>query len=441
MWAPMLLVTVSLAVMITAVHMHSNAASPFDEWVYLDYLFKVPTQGFVHQGEHIGHAALQIASCDGVVLYGKLGDPCGSSRSTYALYPYIGRTGADAYTPIYFWVTYGAGKAVQFITRGDLIESARITSAFWLAGGMIAFYSLLRMFRVNKLVIIAIGLCYIASPVAWWSNSFVSTDAPSFFFGATIFLTAYRFAVGKASGWWLVGFSVLATLVKVTNILAVGLAALFLVFLAVNRARPIDRRWLSPQKWKSPDIRHPLAFGVLSSVSSIVAQLIWLWIRSAESVGSSPDQGIGSPLTLRAIASQLVNFLPETINSGSNMVSLDGSYGYVMPDYLTSPLSWICVAGVIGALMITNHDVTHGAMRWSIAVSSVIFAPILAIGLMQTQGFYFQIPSRYGLSLLPLFLAMFAITMKNRFLAVATLTFGCMLILWTIHYSFTAVHI
>ncbi|MFP3394568.1 hypothetical protein SB782_37990, partial [Brevibacillus sp. SIMBA_076] len=48
--APVLLVIASLLVGIVHVPQHKTL-SPIDEYQYIDYLAKVPTQGVVHRGE------------------------------------------------------------------------------------------------------------------------------------------------------------------------------------------------------------------------------------------------------------------------------------------------------------------------------------------------------------------------------------------------------
>ena len=51
--------------------------SPFDEWVYVDYVDKMTRLDIAQQGELIDDYALEIASCRGVYIWGTIGSPCG----------------------------------------------------------------------------------------------------------------------------------------------------------------------------------------------------------------------------------------------------------------------------------------------------------------------------------------------------------------------------
>lgn len=176
---PALLLLAALIMCVIVTLSHSNQISPIDEWVYLDYLYKLPADAIALQGEAIGQQALQQMSCEGVKPYGAMGAPCGSDyESQRALYPQDGLTSADAYTPVYFALTWFAGKAIQAVTSLGEVPSLRLTGFLWLAGGLIAFYLLMRAMRVPKLAILALGLIFIATPFAWWTYTYVNTDAP-----------------------------------------------------------------------------------------------------------------------------------------------------------------------------------------------------------------------------------------------------------------------
>jgi hypothetical protein len=66
----------SLALVGTQVS-QSEPFSPIDEYVYFDYVAKVPSQILVVSGEMTGPEAREEISCRGVMIYGTYGDPCG----------------------------------------------------------------------------------------------------------------------------------------------------------------------------------------------------------------------------------------------------------------------------------------------------------------------------------------------------------------------------
>ncbi|MFC5930750.1 hypothetical protein D6T64_13150 [Cryobacterium melibiosiphilum] len=393
---------------------HGPALSPVDEWVYVDYLFKLPVQGIVHQGEKIGEEALAIMSCDGVTPYGPMGPACGSSLTDLTQFPYQGVSSADAYTPAYFAMTRVVGDAIHAVTGISQLSSWRVTGALWLGLAAVLLHVLLRQWRVRRPVILGLGLAVIASPFAWWTYTYVSTDAPSLAFGILILLAAVKIGRGQWSGWWLPLISTVAVLFKVTNVLAVCLAALYLLILWLAELK--ETRWAG---WKT---RRPhqqtrsslgvIFFAVLALGTSIAAQLAWLAYRSAEAVGTPVDQAIGIPLTPEELVSQIATFLPGTINANVN-VSGSTNLAYAIPGFVVAPLAWICVAGVLGAFWTLRRRSTLTPIVVSVTMAALFFAPMLAIMIHVTTGAYFPLPPRYGAPILGAFLLLAGLTIRN----------------------------
>ncbi len=177
-WVPIVLVAAALISGGLVTASHSNQLAPFDEWVYLDYTLKIPTQGVVRQGEYIGHEGLVAMACYGDA-FGPRGEPCNNVQDINANYPQQGKTSADIYTPLYFAVTWGLGKAIQFFTGAEFLIAARATGIFWLVGGILVFYKLLTLLKVKKVVTLGLGLALIAAPTTFWANTYISTDAPA----------------------------------------------------------------------------------------------------------------------------------------------------------------------------------------------------------------------------------------------------------------------
>lgn len=419
-WAPLVLVIGSLAMSLTVTSFHTPAMSPIDEWVYIDYLYKLPVQGFVREGEVIGPEALQLMACSGEKAYGPMGPPCESSKVGSGinpeLFPYAGKQSAFAYTPLYFVPTFVVAKAIQLATGADFLNAARFTGSLWLVGTMLLFFALFRAFKVNRLVTVAIGLAFIGSPFAWWTYTYISTDIPSVGISALLLLAAKRFIDNRWSGWWVVLLSVAAILFKTANILAVGLTALYLVISFVLFHRR-DRPFRSRDTRRAGLLgRGPLGLVTIALVSvfaSAATQALWQLFQKAQSLGSSADQGVGVPLTPETLLSQLTNFLPNTINSNVNLVG--GGVAYKIPDALVTPLSWLCIAGVIGGLLVLKRGSRDLDIAYAVGIASVACAPLLALLLYVTLVQYYPIPPRYGASILIGFLLMGGIIARNNF--------------------------
>ncbi len=440
LWAPMVLVIASFAWALPLITSHSQAFSPVDEWVYYDYLAKIPEQGIVRQGEPLSEESLRLMSCTGVQVYGPMGSRCHASQLDPSKYPFKGITTADAYTPLYFWTTWVGAKATNALGVESMLVAARLTSAIWLAVTMVLFYALLRTVRANNVLIVGLGLCFIGSPAAFWTYSFVSTDAPSLAFGCAILLAARLQVLRRISPWWLIALSVLGTLFKVTNILAVLCAAAYLLvywILGVEK----DSRWSvlrQPRSWRHTGDWRLARTALYATGASIVAQGMWLLVRRLLAVGPIAPQDFDGSFGIDALGHQLINFINGTLVSNVLIVG-QSDLGYPLPDYLGRPLTWIALIGVFGILF--TKAPLHGArdydaLRWSIAPSAVLLAPLLATALFLTQGFFFHFPSRYGLALAASFLLMFAMLLREkRYVNWLVLLYGLALVVWGLRYS------
>lgn len=408
---------------------HSDAMSPVDEWVYVDYLEKVPEQGIVHQGEEIGEEALDRMACDGVKPYGPMGAPCGGDYDQVENFPFAGITSADAYTPIYFAVTRVVGDAIHTVTGIDQLDGWRLTGSLWLAGTMILFYWLFRLWSVPKLTTLALGLAVVGSPFAWWTFTYVSTDAPSMAVSILMLVAAMKLVRGQWSGWWLVVFSALAVLIKITNILGVCLAALYLLITWITewkrtnwtgiRTRRPD--FVEKSSWALP------GFGIAALLGAGIVEGLWLVIRSLQSTGDVAEQGVSIPLTKIELISQVANFLPGTLTSNVN-ISGSTSFAYAIPSFIVAPLSWICIAGVIGAFWSARKNDAQSSMVVSVALASFFFAPMLALVLYIATGSYFPLPPRYGASILAGILLLAGISIRNRWATWIILGYSVVLI-------------
>ena len=427
---PALLVLASLAMSWTVTAYHADAFSPRDEWVYLDYLNKIPHQGFIHQGEVIGQDPRTRMACDGVRDYGPMGPACGGPLTDLALFPQQAVNTADIYTPLYFAVTRAAAGVIQVVTGHDLFHSARLVGGLWLAGTMLLFSGLLRSYRVPAMVILGVGLAFIGSPLAWWTYTYISTDAPTFAFGVAGLWIATSVLKRTLSGWWLVLVAIIAVLFKVTNLLTIGLLAVFIasaVFSEIHAHRRAAGRWLRPS---AADFR-PVVVASIAVVLSILAQVLWLFVRSASAVGPSPSQGNLGAFGLSELGRLAVMTIPNTIVSNSTITG-SGLNSYQIPTFIVAPLGWFCIVAVVAALWHPLSSSHQRTLAFATAVATVLFVPALALALAQSQGTYFALPARYGAPLLAPILLVGALLITNRWAIHALLAYSATLVAYVL---------
>lgn len=415
-WVPIVLVIAALGVSGTTTLLHTAQLSPVDEWVYVDYLYKIPTQGVVHRGENLGEQALKIMACDGEKANGRMGPKCGSDYEALRnKFPYHGKTSADLYTPVYFDIVWAVGGAIHLVSGVDLVTSWRLTGPLWQAAGMVLLFVLMRLWKVRPLTILGLGLAVISAPFSWWTYSYISTDAPSFTLGVLALLAAVKFVRGQWSGWWVVLITAIAIAFKGTNILIVGLVGLYLVIQWLW-----ERKATSWSGWSTPRPGLPerrwLALpgiAVMSGAAAIAIEVVWLAIRNAIAIAPPPDQGVSAPLDINSLGAQIMNFLPNTITA--NVVLGAGpSVAYPIPAWVTWPLTVICVTGVFGAFWRLRKGAKRVPLVIAVFAMALLAGPVLAVSVVVQGGVYFPLPPRYGAPILGAFILLAGMTVKYR---------------------------
>lgn len=424
-WVPTLLIGFVLFGLGAISLLHGMPMSPFDEWVYLDYLFKIPSQFIVHKGEFLGQDALGIMACFGEIPFGPMGETCSSSYSP-SLFPYGGITSADPYSPLYFYATWIMGHMFQWIPGINLVMGWRLAGLLWLSAGILAFYKLGLMWRVPKASIFTAGILIIASPYAYWTFTYVSTDAPSFVCGALLLILATKLVKGESKGYLFIAFSIVATLIKVTNILSVFAAALFILVASILKLRKSSLSQKVNQS--APSMLRSFIIVVFAACGSIAIQLLWTQVSRMLAVSNnSIDQGISTELTwykFLELTSLGVNSLTMTIPVNG----LPGLNSLPLPTYAVSPLSWIIIAGVVSAFWAKTKRIEKRAMIISGTIAVFAFGGLLALMLQISTNSYFDLPPRYMGPLLPIIALLVSFGVKDRVARTVLNSYGIALI-------------
>jgi hypothetical protein len=418
-WVPVVLVGVALVSCTTITLNHSPQLSQYDEWVYYDAVTKVPTQGIVREGEHIGQAALAQMACYGDP-YGARGAKCtgpNGNYSDYANFPLGGITTADIYTPVYFDVTWAIAQPIQWLTGLDLLTAARLTGFFWLAAGLIVFYALTRELKINKLTALGLGLIATGTVQAMFAYTYITTDAPCFLVGAAVLYLGIRFVRGTVSGWWLLPVASMAVILKITNIFAVGLIAIYMLVYAImkwKRDSSLDRAPAPPRiLWTT----------VLYVAVAVATEIAWLMVRAALKVGPGANQDVNGPLTIRGLATQLSTFL-----GFGTAATVNGA--------IMLPFAILTITGVFGFLLTVRGRGTMRALSISTATAVVVFPPLLVLAMGIALGSAFPVSTRYSAPLMPAILIAIGFMVQNKFWRYALFSYGAALVVIEIMRSF-----
>lgn len=428
---PSILALIAMVFGLIVVSSHSTALSPKDEWMYIDYLNKFPSQIIIHQGEPIGQDALEMMACNGIQAYGMIGPACSGQPYKPSTFPFEGKQLAYLYTPVFFSVTWLGAEVITNLSGQDLLRSARLLGPIWLAVSSVLLYLLFRRFQLNKVVSSSLVLVFIASPFAWWTFTFISTDAPSIALSVLLLITAQNVANSKRNGWWFVILSVLSVSIKAANLLGVGLALAYLIFEqrdAKSEVQVKNRVLLSLS-----GTQNAIKTAVFTVIAIGLTVIPWLLYVKATAVGPPADDGIGEPFTILALLSQAAVLLPGTIEVAADLLP------HVSPTYSLAPelgwiLSWVCITGVIGAAWFLNKEHPYARFAKIIFITSLVAAPLLSLIVWVSAGDFFPMSPRYGASLLPAFLLSAGFILKAKpvqyllgsaaFLAILLLSFA-----------------
>ena len=400
-WPIILLVLTSFAYVGVKVPQHAQF-SPYDEYVYLDYLDKVPSQLIVHKNEEVGDFARNEISCRGVLNYGSFGEAC--DRGTHrddAKYPYGGLGGADIYSPLYFMVTWTIAQPLTWFGI-DLLDAGRLVGAVWLAAGLVLLYLLMRRLGVPAPLALGLNLLVLATPAVFWADTYLSTDAPGLAVGAGVGLLALLVGQKKISVWWLVLASGLSVLLKVQHLAPVALVGLALIAYRLQQ-RFVERRGQAHglhRPFVSLLGDRTIVIALLSLVAGVIAQAGWLVVRSALAVPARGPAAVAldaQRLSSTALINESFKFL---FNAGFTDLG-SGRTGLVAAHVVTA----LALAGIIGLIVTGASLPAHYRV---IAVTTLVIAlvtgPALAWAANSVAGYYFPLPLRYGFVLLPAFM-------------------------------------
>jgi hypothetical protein len=403
---PVLLVIASVLVGIVHVPQH-EALSPIDEYVYVDYFDKVLDQGVVRHGEEVGDFARRELGCRGLrILLPVPDDRCTTAESILSddsRFPMGGMTSADIYTPLYFAVTRVLAQPLLWTGLVDSpTQAGRLVGTLWLAAAALVFFFALRRLRLGEWASAGITLLIVGSLPAYWFTTYLSADAPTLLAGAVILLLGLRFVQGDGSGWWLVAAAPVAIWLKFQNFAAIGAVAIGLIILAVFElfASPPGGRLRRLLR----DRRAMIA--VCMVVVAVLAQVVWLVIREAISLGVSPEQGTEQELTVDTLIGLTFKYV------SSSGLGIGGPVGTAI--VVSWIAQWVAVAGVLGLAAVARPGTRASAFAYATLLMALLLGPLLAVSIRLSTGEYFALPERYGLSLYPFFIACAALLVRER---------------------------
>jgi hypothetical protein len=377
------------------------ALSPFDEWVYSDYLDKVTRGDLPNQGERIDAYALELSSCRGVFIWGPQGTPCGEAPVAQD-YPQAGITSADIHPPLYFVVTSQLARAILAVgPTEDLLTAGRLAGSMWLAGGLILIFLLAREWGSTIPAAGAMTLAVAVAPLTRYANSYVTPDAANLAVGAGVMLAASLWLRARISLTVLLVVGSIAGALKAQNLLVVGVAAMAILTVGHLGRGPVE---------PVPTMRRSWLAATALVGGALAAQGVWLAYRAATAVGQPPDQGYESTsLPLGLILQDTAAFVAK-LGLGAT------EDGQPIPVY-GHWLSWLLIGGLVGSVLILGLHDWLGLVAASTLIGLTLGGPILMVAIWALSGDAVPSPARYGMVLLPAAAAITAAVVREKWLS------------------------
>jgi len=270
----------------------------------------------------------------------------------------------------------------------------RVLWSLWLPAALIIVESLGRRFRMSDATILAIGAVLIAAPVSLWAAGWAGTDGPLIFIGVLSLWLACRFADGRGSGWWLVLCGLAAGVLGVAAVLAFLLALILLAGVAaVQRAGGLRL----------------IGVGALAVIASLVLPAIAAALRIGPTSGTPvalEDGSIGALSLLRRLLDAMI------VTGLDAVASRGGPPG--LPDYLTQPIGWVLIAGVLVAFAQARRSRPEAPLAVAAAVTALLAGPVLVLVLRLLHGDWLLPHASGSAVLLPAFLLATGTVLGNR---------------------------
>ncbi len=412
--AVVVLASLALAACVVLLHMRAySTLSPIDEFQHLDYLDSASRLDPVQPNETVGELAMREEACRGVDSPGFVTPPCRDPELRPEQFQELGINSAATHPPTYYAVTGWAARVVDELPGvSSFLAAGRATGVLWLAAGLALTYRLGRRLGASRSAAAGTLLLLAGTPIVIHSTAVVTNDAPALAIGALVVLTALSVLERRISPAWLVGAAALATSVKVTNLLVVGVVFLMLILARRSGADPDASR---PKRSRGAGSHAAPRWGVAAIVvvAGLIPPLVWNGIAGAMAIPATAVPPMVTQFQVPSIG------IGEIFGNVFSVVSpVQNAY---LPALLQKPGIALLVA-VLNLLILTAlaaaawfpMDGRVSQVGLATLVGMLVAGPVFVLLVYVSSHSYFAIPARYGLSLLPAAVAVLACVASIR---------------------------
>ncbi len=391
--------------------------SPIDEATYVDYLAKVNDGHFIiGRGETWGAYASKAVACRGIGP--NLGaDPKACDSALQHLNP--SRNTADIDPPFYYLVTdVGARTLMALGVTGDLITAGRLVGILWGGAALAAIYLLSLLLGASRTPSALITAVALMTSGFWNQWSHITPHATDMLLGAAAMIAVLQWTRRRVPGWVLPLAGAIPVLFKATGVTIVAASVLFLIALALWPATGRGRGVTSDR----PRSARELVTGAGMMTGGLaLAAVGWLVIRNHYAISS------------------VNNFPQYDVDHFSVNWLIDGlgTFAQSYQNGLTVGLAPILTIWMFGSVVHQLSDRSETfeirMMSFSGLVIAIFGAWLYIVSNYVLLHQHVAIPTRYGLTVMPLLFALTARNLRTRSLQVIASVYLILLLVNLFH--------
>lgn len=384
--------------------------SPVDEMQHIDYLYRAPSPPAY--GDKVGQDAMREQSCRGLDLAGFERGTCSRSFTFDPnAYQERGYSTGSVNAPVYYSLTKALAVPLGAVMGTDsLVTPGRLVGGLWLALGLVISYLVAVRRGIARGAAAPMLALLAASPAVVFPASTISPDSMGLLAGALVLLvlTGWEQRGGRRWAAAFVAVAAFVTAIKLTFILAVGAAALYLLARGARRSGLRER------------LRAGDTLLALGSVGvALVVGIGWMVVQS-QRLQVDPDAA--PDLATRFLVPEFpwAGLMETSLQLLSPLASPWVPVGDpIKLAFVTGVPSLVLLGGVLGAGLFRAAPAPHR----DLATTTVFVAIAGCLGLtvvsyLVSQS-YFPLPPRYASSLVPLMALSGAALVRDRVAAYA----------------------
>jgi hypothetical protein len=386
--------------LIVALHVRDyTRVSPSDELQHYDYVVRVVRDHeVVRRGDQFTQEAMHTEACDGLDAEYRP-PPCRPLPYQPPQFQEGGYNTAFIHGPVYYVVT-GALAAVMsgIASTHNLFTTARLAGAFWLGLAVWLLWLAMGELKVDPMRRAVVLVLVITAPAVMESNAVITTDATALLAGAAVLYAVLRFERG-ASAWPAALAAMLAVALKSTNVMAVGVAVLYLLVRWMQDRGPLQRRAIAVGAMSAGAVVVAGAWAVYSSAAARVP-LLTIPMERRFHVASLGVREFG-----RNLAAGFTPMTPWHIPVEIR--------AFWMPS-VAQLVDHLFLAGLVAAAVFGLARSRERALAVAVLISLLLAGPVFVLVNYVGTSTYVDIPHRYALSVLPAIAAVVPVLLADR---------------------------